>query len=270
MEKEESNKETITSISQLTISDDHKEFAEQAFKLLVEKNNSNKETDKAYKDIDFSNIKEINHILNDDVIERFLIARENDLSKAFEMWKNWVEWRFTFHPESITVNLIRADLETGKAFLHGRDKEGRFCIIIKSGLHFPGKTTFENTMRLCVYWIEKIIKLADESGVKQIVAIVDRTNTGMSNIDYGMIGKSGLMNMLQDYYAERLKKVYILHVNWVYKVVYKLIKPFVATKTNEKICIMSKVDDLKEYFDEDQLLEEHGGKSTYKYTVPEN
>lgn len=41
--------------------------------------------------------------------------------------------------------------------------------------------------------------------------------------------------MLQDYYAERLHRVYILHVNFVFKMIHSLIKPFLSEKTKGKV-----------------------------------
>jgi hypothetical protein len=41
--------------------------------------------------------------------------------------------------------------------------------------------------------------------------------------------------MLQDYYAERLAMFYVIGANWLYKVAYALIKPFLAQKTKEKV-----------------------------------
>ena len=58
---------------------------------------------------------------------------------------------------------------------------------------------------------------------------------------------------------------YVLHANWLYKTMYALIKPFLSPKTKEKIKIVARNEDLLEYFDQDQLLPEHGGSSKYVY-----
>ena len=54
------------------------------------------------------------------------------------------------------------ELKTGKVFLHGFDKEGRPCIVFKSGLHFPDQSDFEEAQRLGIYLMEKASKLSDE------------------------------------------------------------------------------------------------------------
>lgn len=212
----------------------------------------------------------IDYYINDDVLNRFMIARENNVKKAFDMWCTWFKWRLTFHPEKINVDTIKNQLEIGKAYMHGKDKEGRPCLVVKPGKHFPSECSYEDTMKLAVFWIEKITKESDNVGKKQIVAIIDRKDSGIRNVDYKMIGQSGIISMLQDFYAERLHGIYVLHVNWVFRMVYKLIKPFMSERTTSKLHILSGIEDLKTFFNEEDLMIEHGGKSEYVYSVPKN
>lgn len=65
---------------------------------------------------------------------------------------------------------------------------------------------------------------------------MDRENSGYANFDRRFFGKINLANMLQDYYAERLHKVYIIHVNWVFKILHGIVKPFMSEKTLSKVC----------------------------------
>ena len=58
-----------------------------------------------------------------------------------------------------------------------------------------------------------------------------------------------LVGMLQDYYAERLAAVYILHINWFFRLIYAIVKPFLSSKTTSKVNIIKKVKDLKKFFD---------------------
>lgn len=86
--------------------------------------------------------------------------------------------------------------------------------------------------------------------------------------------------MLQDYYAERLHRVHILHVNWIFRQINSLIKPFISARSAEKVNhsmwfisqmnIIKAIPDLKEYFTEENLLKEHQGTSDYTYKYPAN
>ena len=70
---------------------------------------------------------------------------------------------------------------------------------------------------------------------KQIVLIMDRNNTSYANFDKRFLGKVNLASMMQDYYAERLHKFYILHMNWIFKMVQTLVKPFLSERTKSKV-----------------------------------
>ncbi len=68
---------------------------------------------------------------------------------------------------------------------------------------------------------------------------MDRENSGYANFDRRFLGKMNFANMLQDYYAERLHKVYILHVNWVFKMIHGIVRPFMSKKTVSKVLKIS-------------------------------
>jgi hypothetical protein len=77
-----------------------------------------------------------------------------------------------------------------------------------------------------------------------------------------------LSGMLQDMYAERLSKFYVLHVNWFYKMMWAMTKPMLAKKTKEKIEIVGNPKQLLKYFDPPQLVKEYGGTSDYVCPFP--
>jgi hypothetical protein len=62
---------------------------------------------------------------------------------------------------------------------------------------------------------------------------------------------SGLMEMLQDFYAERLAVSYVLHINWFYRMMWQVAKPLLARETRNKIRVLSGSEALLEFFDED-------------------
>jgi hypothetical protein len=150
----------------------------------------------------------------------------------------------------------------------GQDKEGRPCIVVKGCRHVPEESDEEEMMRFFVYHLEKACAIADEyinisnnlrTDKKQVVVIVDRENMGLANFDRRFMGKRGLISVLQDFYAERLHKIYVLHINWVFRMIFSMVRPFLSARTVEKIKICAETSDLWEYFDKEFLLKEHGG-----------
>jgi hypothetical protein len=100
--------------------------------------------------------------INDDALTRFLVARDYDEVKAFNMWSQWTDWRLQYQPDKILPKHIKNELKTGKAFLHGYDKEGRPCMVVKNCLHIPENSDIEEVMRFMIYNVENACRRADE------------------------------------------------------------------------------------------------------------
>lgn len=95
-------------------------------------------------------------------IPRFYLNESKNIISAQERWQAWSYWYCKYHPETITKADVQNEIKIGKAFIHGCDKEGRICIIIKQSLHDPYKSDFEELIRLGFYTIEKAIKIAEK------------------------------------------------------------------------------------------------------------
>jgi hypothetical protein len=200
---------------------------------------------------------------------RFLIARDYNQKKALEMWKNWYQWRQTYQVDNIQESDIATELKSGKAFWFGFDKEKRPCLIIKVRRHIPKACPIEETLKFCVYCIEQGIKLMEQAGSTKMVVIWDREGFTRKNFDSSMFGLlKKLIGILQDFYAERLAVMYVLHSNWFFKSLFAAVKPFLAEKSKQKVKIIDKPADLLKFFDKDQLLPEYGGISTFQYCYP--
>jgi hypothetical protein len=53
-------------------------------------------------------------------------------------------------------------LKKKKAFLTGKDKDGRPCIVIKGCRHIPEESDEEEIMRYFVYHLERACTVADQ------------------------------------------------------------------------------------------------------------
>jgi hypothetical protein len=200
---------------------------------------------------------------------RFLIARDYNNDKALEMWKKWYDWRISYKVDEIVEEEIANELKTGKAFWFGVDKNKRPCLIIKIRRHKPKAVPIEETVRFAVSILERGTQLMKEHGVYKIVVIWDRNGFSRKNFDTGMFTLiKQIIGIMQDFYAERLAAVYILHSNWFFKTIMAAIKPFLADKTKDKIKIMGKPTDLVQHFEKDQLLPEYGGSAKFQYRYP--
>ena len=66
-----------------------------------------------------------------------------------------------------------------------------------------------------------------------------------------------LFALIQDMYAERLGKAYVLRATWFFWGIYKIMSPFMSARTTEKIVFVNKPADLLDYFDIDQIPAEY-------------
>lgn len=215
------------------------------------------------------NSPEEERYLDQEALLRFLRAREYHVSDAFEMWKKWKAWRISYRIDFITDESVQRSYVTGKALVFGHDRHNHPCIIVRVRFHEPDEFSVEETMHFAIWLMEKAVKQADELGSKKICVIHDRGSMTARNKDTRLmeLGKS-MSGMLQDFYAERLASFYVLHVNWLYWLMYQVMKPLMNRKTRDKIHILKNPRDLLEFFDEDQLLPEYGGSSTYHHPYP--
>jgi len=200
---------------------------------------------------------------------RVLTARDFNLEASFAMWVKWYEWRVEYRADEITESEMMPHILTGKAFYHGTDKQGRPCLIVRFRYHQPSQFPLEETMRYLIYLVEYGVKLSDELGVGQISVVYDRAGLSSENRDNKLIDLvKKLSSMLQDFYAERLGAVYVLHVNWLYWLMFQIAKPLLNKKTRGKIHILRNVEGLTEFFEGDQLLREYGGSDSYVHPYP--
>jgi len=46
--------------------------------------------------------------------------------------------------------------------MHGFDRQGRPCLVVKANRHFPDKRNYDESFRYGIYMMEKACNIADE------------------------------------------------------------------------------------------------------------
>ncbi|CAN6718311.1 unnamed protein product [Malus baccata var. baccata] len=166
---------------------------------------------------------------------RLLRARDLDIEQASAMFLKYLKWRRDFvRKGSISASEIPNQIAQNTMFLQGSDKNG-----------YPTASR-NSSVSFVVYGLDKIC-------AKEVFLY--------SNSD--LRGYLGALSILQDYYPERLGKMYIVHAPLIFMMVWKIVYPFIDNKTKKKILFVKNKmlkSTLLEEIDESQLPEIYGGK----------
>ncbi|ONI29782.1 hypothetical protein PRUPE_1G214400 [Prunus persica] len=197
--------------------------------------------------------------VDDFMIRRFLRARDLDIEKASTLFLKYLSWRKSFVPNgSISESEIPRELAHNKLFMQGLDKTGRPIVVVFGGRH--KRTKLEEFKRFVVYSLDKI-SARMPAGKEKFVSIADLEGWGYVNSD--IRGYLAALSILQDCYPERLGKLYLVHVPYVFMTAWKMVYPFIDNKTKKKIVFVENKklsSTLLSDIDESQLPDTYGGK----------
>eukprot|EP01095_Lingulamoeba_sp_RSL-Kostka_P014736 TRINITY_DN6554_c0_g4_i1.p1 TRINITY_DN6554_c0_g4~~TRINITY_DN6554_c0_g4_i1.p1 ORF type:complete len:286 (-),score=77.55 TRINITY_DN6554_c0_g4_i1:68-925(-) len=220
---------------------------------------------------------QLDFISDESCLHRYLRARDWVIDDSFEMLKNTLIWRNEYKPESITLEEIEEEANSGKMYVSEFvDKEGRPIILM-----LPGKdntTERAQKVKYLVFVMEEAIfkmkKLNEENierekPIEKVCLMVDYTNCGL-----GMAGVNNTkislecLNVLQDHYPERLGRAFMINTPFVFSAFWSIISKFLDPETSEKIQFIKRknLKLLQKYIDPDMILKEFKGKNEYKWT----
>ncbi|XP_012467296.2 uncharacterized protein LOC105785717 isoform X1 [Gossypium raimondii] len=198
--------------------------------------------------------------VDDMTIRRFLRARELDVEKASSMFLKYLKWRRSFVPNGfISPSELTHEIQQNKMFLQGSDKKGRPISVLLAARHFQHNGGLDEFKRFIVYIFDKILARMPP-GQDKFIVIGDLEGWGYANCD--IRAYLAALSLLQDYYPERLGKMFIVHAPYVFMAAWKIVHPFIDVKTRKKIVFVenkSLKSTLLEEIDESQLPEMYGG-----------
>lgn len=96
-------------------------------------------------------------------------------------------------------------------------------------------------------------------GVEKFNLIFDREGFQRKCFDPSLL--KALANTFEKVYPERIEKIYVKDVNWLFWLTFKIVKPFLPTATAAKIVLLGSDTrtELLNHIDEDQLWTRYGG-----------
>ncbi|XP_051147959.1 uncharacterized protein LOC127263066 isoform X1 [Andrographis paniculata] len=199
--------------------------------------------------------------MDDSTLRRFLRARDLDVNKASEMLIKYITWRKTFVPKGyISTSEVPNQIAQNKMFMQGKDKQGRPVAVLFGSRHFSCKGGMDEFKRYLAFVLDKLSSAIPE-GQEKFTIIGDLQGYGYSNSD--IRGTLAAISILQDYYPERLGKVFVVHVPYIFMTLWKIICPFIDKNTRKKIVFVENNklhETLLEDIEKSQLPEIYGGE----------
>ncbi|KAH9329169.1 hypothetical protein KI387_001277, partial [Taxus chinensis] len=113
---------------------------------------------------------------------------------------------------------------------------------------------------LFVYSFDKMSSSATR-GQENFSIIADLDGWTYKNVD--IRGALAVLEILQDYYPERLGKLYLIHLPYIFWAAWNIVYPFIDKRTRQKVLMIDNKDiktTLLSDIDESQLPDIYGGK----------
>ncbi|XP_073146665.1 uncharacterized protein [Henckelia pumila] len=200
--------------------------------------------------------------IDDSTLRRFLRARDLDVEKASAMFLKYLKWKQTFVPKGfVSPSEVGNEIRQNKMFMQGTDKKGQPIAVVFGERHFMCKGGTDEFKRFLVFGLDKLCSRIPDNGPEKFTIIGDLKGYGYRNSD--VRGYLAALSILQDYYPERLGKVFVINAPYIFMTLWKIIYQFIDKNTRNKIVFVDNKRmkaTLLEEIDECQLPEIYGGK----------
>jgi len=161
------------------------------------------------------------------------------------------------------------------AVIIGKGKYGQPILLYRVKLVNPKASTEERMKNFVFYTMESIIAQLPPD-IDKYSAIVDFKDSGLSNINLKQLKEMAPIIQVfsirilikKDCYAERIYKIYAINTNWLLKIVWGVISPFLDEATTKRILFIKDAkitEELLKDIDENVIPSEYGGKSQFKF-----
>ncbi|OKL58337.1 CRAL-TRIO domain-containing protein [Talaromyces atroroseus] len=189
---------------------------------------------------------------------RYLRATKWNVSNAIKRIRDTLSWRREYIGDKLTADYISIENETGKQVILGYDVEGRPCLYL-----IPSRQNTDKSPRQIehlVFMLERVVDLMPP-GQENVALLVNfkETRSGQ-NATIGQAKQT--LDILQNYYPERLGRALVQNIPWIISGFFKIITPFIDPVTVQKLKFN---EDLRKHVPPEQLLASSGGDVQFEY-----
>ena len=191
---------------------------------------------------------------------RQLQGYDFDIEKAF----NDLVKEIIFKDEKLPIEIsdeFKKITDSGFLYIHGRDKYYRPLIILNPGIFSTIDCSLKVWDKFGIFLMEFLVKKCLlPSKVENWNIIVDFSQLSMGNIPYKL---KDIFSIFKGIYRCRLYKVYLLNMNFVFSLVWNLVKMVMGANLEAKACKVDsndgKYDLLFQIINRSQVEKKFGG-----------
>ncbi|CAG8560871.1 16907_t:CDS:2 [Dentiscutata erythropus] len=215
--------------------------------------------------LDFVQVERIRQYINDrGTLFRFLRKANFNFDVASKALMSNLRWRAENHVDTISLQDVPRDfVERGLFFFHKTDKFNRPCAILnlREYVREDGSPSLNEVKKYIIFNAEVARRmLLDKSKesrdgpVLQYVILLDLKGAGVSALSLD------LLRFTTDVFRHHFPGSTGARM-------WKLFKPILPEDALNRIFFLSENKELLDYFDEENVLIEHGGSDTYEYDL---
>ena len=116
--------------------------------------------------------------IDKETLKSHLISKQDDVEQANKSVAKYVSWKLANYP--ILKSSIINELNTGKLYVRGVDREGNPLLIFCSRYNFPKERDLEQSVKMCAWMVQHAL---NRPPGKKYTLLLDRTNHSTQNTD---------------------------------------------------------------------------------------
>lgn len=183
--------------------------------------------------------------VEDTILARNLIARNDNVEKATALLKRCLAWKASYFP--IMKSTIPKEFPLGKLYCHGVDKDGRPLLIWVAAKNIAKERDINEAGRLLMWWTEYTIRQLPPN-LSKFTVLIDRSNFKRENSDLDLVRH--IAARFQDIFPERLRRAIIYPADFLFYALWNVGKWFIDPATRDNVMPMLAYSGVQQYIDD--------------------
>jgi len=176
-------------------------------------------------------------LYTDSYLSSVLSAPDRSFERSVDKLKKCLSWRREFKVNEIQPDLIQKEMNNQSLYWFGYDIYNHPIIWVRPKFKNYKKLDVQKELKMHVLFIETAIAKMMPRDTNTFTLIADTNGLGMTDFDIGLM--QGLINLVTSTYPDRMEAFYAGPINFVVRMMYKLLSPALPSRLVAKIHLMN-------------------------------